>query len=105
MTVALVPLKVNSNADALAAQVALGFGGDQEPPKELLAQTERMHARSPRPDPWGSYIAYLNGTPVGFGAFKTAPDGQGAVEIAYMTFPAFCGPFTLPRTFNPRGTG
>jgi RimJ/RimL family protein N-acetyltransferase len=48
-----------------------------------------MLADHPRPDPWGSYIAYRDGGPVGFGAFKSAPDDKGAVEIAYMTFPAY----------------
>ena len=47
--------------------------------------------REPRPDPWGSYIAYAGETAVALGAFKSAPDATGAVEIAYMTFPAHEG--------------
>ena len=37
--------------------------------------------------PFCAYVARENGAPVGFGGFKGAPDGAGAVEIGYLTFP------------------
>ena len=91
MTVDLVPLHVDGNAEELAAQVAHGFGGDAALPQALFEQTAAMHAARPRPAPWGSYIAFRDGGAVGLGAFKSAPDDQGEVEIAYMTFPAYEG--------------
>src|SRR5688572_33475254 len=46
---------------------------------------------NPREDPWGSYLAWDENVAVGTCAFKSAPDQAGAVEIAYMTFPAYEG--------------
>lgn len=56
---------------------------------DVVAQALDLLTRDPRPDPWGSYVAHEGDTPVGMCAFKAAPDAAGAVEIAYMTFPAF----------------
>ena len=64
------------------------FGGDAATAREVLAQTFALLTREPRPAPWGAYLAYCEGRSVGTCAFKAAPDGQGAVEIAYMTWPA-----------------
>jgi ribosomal-protein-alanine N-acetyltransferase len=41
--------------------------------------------------PWCGYIARRASGPVGFGGFKHAPDDEGAVEIGYLTFPAWEG--------------
>ena len=57
----------------------------------MLEQTVRLLTRDPRPDPWGCYLASVDGETVGTCAFKGAPDADGVVEIAYMTFPAFEG--------------
>ncbi|MEQ1510849.1 MAG: GNAT family N-acetyltransferase [Sphingopyxis sp.] len=37
--------------------------------------------------PWCGYVARRGGVAVGFGGFKGAPDGDGWVEIGYLTFP------------------
>ena len=64
------------------------FGGDASIAREVLAQTFALLTRDPRPAPWGAYLAYRDGRSVGTCAFKSAPDAQGMVEIAYMTWPA-----------------
>jgi [ribosomal protein S5]-alanine N-acetyltransferase len=45
------------------------------------------------PSPWGSYFTVADGTNqvIGTCAFKSAPNGEGLVEIAYYTFPGFEG--------------
>ena len=84
----LVPLLPDGDAESLAATLAPAFGGDPAGPREMLDQTFAMLAADPRPAPWGSYLAYDGEAPVGTCAFKAAPDAEGAVEIAYFTFPA-----------------
>ena len=79
------------NPAALAAELAPGFGGDPAAATEMLEQTLQLLTKDPRPDPWGCYLASANGETIGTCAFKAAPDGDGVVEIAYMTFPAFEG--------------
>ena len=91
MTLRLVPIRADADTDALAAQLAPGFGGDPGGAREILVQTVEFLTREPRPDPWGSYLAYAGETAVATGAFKSAPDSSGTVEIAYMTFPAYEG--------------
>jgi RimJ/RimL family protein N-acetyltransferase len=85
----LNPISLDTNPAALAHDLAPGFGGDPEPAREMLEQTLDLLTRDPRPDPWGCYLASAAGQTVGTCAFKAAPDAAGAVEIAYMTFPAF----------------
>ena len=75
----------------LAAELAPGFGGDRAAARDLLEQTLALLTRDPRPAPWGAWLARAGGAAVGTCAFKAAPDAQGAVEIAYMTFPAHEG--------------
>jgi RimJ/RimL family protein N-acetyltransferase len=48
-------------------------------------------AAEPQVPPWCSYVAWREGVPVGFGGFKEAPAGNGAVEIGYLTFPSQLG--------------
>ena len=91
MTLRLVPVGAGADVEGLAEQLAPGFGGDPAGAREILVQTVEFLAREPRPDPWGSYIAYAGETAVATGAFKSAPDETGIVEIAYMTFPAHEG--------------
>ena len=50
--------------------------------RTIVILTER-----PRDPPWGCYLACLPAGAVGACAFKAAPDAEGTVEIAYMTFP------------------
>ena len=90
MTLELVPIAPDADPAQLAATLAPGFGGDPEAARGLLAQTITLLSEDPRPAPWGCYLARLGGEWVGTCAFKAAP-AEGAVEIAYMTFPAFEG--------------
>ena len=91
MTLRLVPIGPGADTEKLASELAPGFGGDPGAAREILLQTVDFLTREPRADPWGSYIGYAGETPVALGAFKSAPDGTGAVEIAYMTFPSHEG--------------
>jgi ribosomal-protein-alanine N-acetyltransferase len=89
--VRLEPLMPGRDAARLAEELAPGFGGDPEGACDVLEQTIDLLARDPRPEPWGSYLAREGEATVGICAFKSAPDAVGAVELAYMTFPAFEG--------------
>ena len=91
MKVNLVPLATDVDPESFAAALAPGFGGDEGPAREILAETIALLTRDPRPDPWGSYVVQRAGRPIGVAAFKSAPDADGEVEIAYMTFPAYEG--------------
>ena len=91
MTVTLISVAKDVDPDAFAAALAPGFGGEEGPAREILAQTCALLTRDPRPDPWGSYAVHLDGRPIGIAAFKSAPTPEGEVELAYMTFPAFEG--------------
>jgi [ribosomal protein S5]-alanine N-acetyltransferase len=87
----LVSIGLDTDPERLAAELAPGFGGDLSGARDMLEQTLELLTRDPRPDPWGSYLADAGGATVGVCAFKAAPDREGAVEIAYMTFPAYEG--------------
>ena len=89
MTLRLVPIAGGRRRGTLRGRARPGFGGDPKGALEVLTQTIELLTRDPRPDPWGSYLALDDATPVGLCAFKAAPDTEGTVEIAYMTFPAF----------------
>lgn len=43
---------------------------------------------TPRPAPWGNYIAWRDGNAVGCCGFKNVPETGNPPEIGYMTFPA-----------------
>ena len=86
-TLILKPIAADADVAALVEAVAPAFGGDPAGAREVLTQTVDLLTRDPRPDPWGSYLAYDGDSPVGLCAFKAAPDSDGTVEIAYMTFP------------------
>lgn len=88
MRLKLVPVAPDADPRRLADMLAPAFGGDPAGAREVLTQTVQLLTRDPRPDPWGSYLAHDGDIPVGLCAFKTAPDSDGTVEIAYMTFPA-----------------
>ena len=91
MTLALIPISPDADPAALARELAPGFGGDEAPALEILSQTLTLLTTNPRPNPWGCYLAQIDGTMVGTCAFKSAPTAGGEVEIAYMTFPTFEG--------------
>jgi RimJ/RimL family protein N-acetyltransferase len=87
----LAPLEPGSDIEALVDELAPGFGGDEGAAREMLAQTFSLLTAAPRPAPWGCYLAWDEDEAVGTCAFKAAPDAEGTVEIAYMTFPAHEG--------------
>jgi RimJ/RimL family protein N-acetyltransferase len=87
--VKLVPIDAHADVEALAASLAPGFGGDEAPARDILTQALALLTRDPRPAPWGAYLAEESERAVGTCAFKAAPDADGVVEIAYMTFPAY----------------
>jgi [ribosomal protein S5]-alanine N-acetyltransferase len=91
VTLELVPFAEGTDPAEFAAALAPGFGGDEGPAREILAETCALLTRDPRPAPWGSYVVHLDGRPIGIAAFKSAPAPDGEVEIAYMTFPAYEG--------------
>ena len=90
-SVQLAPLRGTEDPDRFAALLAPGYLGDEQLPRQLLEQTRAFLAASPRPDPWGSFFAWDGDTVVGLCAFKHPPDHTGAVEIAYVTSPAYEG--------------
>jgi RimJ/RimL family protein N-acetyltransferase len=89
VTLTLSSLYPEADIGSLATKLAEGFGGDDGAAREMLEQTVQFLKAEPRPDPWGSYLARDGAKAVGTCAFKAAPDSEGVVEIAYMTFPAF----------------
>jgi RimJ/RimL family protein N-acetyltransferase len=91
VTLLLEPIPAETDPDRFAAELAPAFRGDEGPAREMLAQTVALLTKDPRPAPWGSYLARLEGQAVGICAFKSAPDAAGEAELAYMTFPAFEG--------------
>ncbi len=91
MTLELVPIALDTDPARFAETLAPAFGGDEGPAREILAQTVALLTSDPRPAPWGSYLARLDGQAIGICAFKSAPTRAGDVEIAYMTFPALEG--------------
>jgi RimJ/RimL family protein N-acetyltransferase len=91
MTLSLIPFAKDTDPEAFAAALAPGFGGDEGPAREILAETCALLTRDPRPDPWGSYVVRRGKRTIGIAAFKSAPTPEGEVEIAYMTFPAYEG--------------
>jgi len=91
VTLALEPVARDTDPARFAGELAPAFGGDEGPAREILEQTIALLTKDPRPAPWGSYLARLRGQAIGLCAFKSAPNGDCEVEIAYMTFPAFEG--------------
>jgi RimJ/RimL family protein N-acetyltransferase len=89
VTLALDPIAIGTDPASFAEELAPAFGGAQGPAREMLEQTINLLTVDPRPEPWRSYLARLDGQAIGICAFKSAPTEAGEVEIAYMTFPAF----------------
>lgn len=85
----LRPIGAEDDVEALAEELASGFGGETDQARALLVQTLDLLTSDPRPDPWGCYLAIVGPDTVGTCAFKSAPRATGEVELAYMTFPAF----------------
>ncbi len=79
----------NRGADYLGATL----GEALEAIKDVLDQTMSMLRAVPRSDPWGCYLAVdvATNTVIGTCGFKSAPNTQGEIELAYFTYPAFEG--------------
>ena len=90
-SVTLEPVAADAPVPALVEKLIPAFLGDDATARDVLTQTVDLLTRDPRPQPWGSYLAFDGEAAVGLCAFKAAPDEAGTVEIAYMTFPAFEG--------------
>ncbi len=75
---------------ALAPCAAEAELGDPAITGKFAPQMAQIAAMDHRP-PWCGYIGRRGGVPVGYGGFKGVPDGSGAVEIGYLTFPAYQG--------------
>jgi ribosomal-protein-alanine N-acetyltransferase len=89
--IVLEPVRATDDEEAFVDAAAPGYDGDGEVPRAIFEQTRTFLLDHPRPDPWGSYLAREGEDAVGICAFKTAPDVNGFVEIAYGTFPAYQG--------------
>ncbi len=98
-SVALVPLDVvgcRQLADdprQLESHLGVRFGAELESLQEIARQCLSLYERSPRPAPWTGYLIIDPPPPrqvVGTCAFAHAPQ-NGAVEIAYFTFPPYEG--------------
>ena len=89
MTLRLEAIAAGGDPEPLIGALVPSFGGDEAGAREIIGQTLTLLTEHPRSAPWGSYIAYDGATPIGICAFKLAPDAEGTVEIAYMTFPPF----------------
>jgi ribosomal-protein-alanine N-acetyltransferase len=77
---------------ANARGFALGVDSDrlQTVAQQMVDLLERTGVTSP---PWSGFLAVdrAHAVSVGMCSFKASPDAQGAVEIAYFTFPQFEG--------------
>ncbi|MBA3343733.1 MAG: GNAT family N-acetyltransferase [Gemmatimonadales bacterium] len=70
-------------------RLQLGAHGDLV--REVVAANERMRQETGAPPEWGGHLAVDPETRsvVGTCAYKSAPDAEAGVEIAYFTFPEF----------------
>ncbi len=69
------------------------LGESLEAIKDVLDQTLSMLRSVRRNDPWGCYLAIDTATDIVIGTcgFKSGPNAQGEIELAYFTYPAFEG--------------
>ena len=77
--------------DAFAREHAVHFGEHERLVQDVAAQMADLGSVTGAHAPWGGYLAVDRVTRaiVGTCAFKAPPTSDGAVEIAYFTFPAF----------------
>jgi ribosomal-protein-alanine N-acetyltransferase len=93
--ITLVPLDaptldaLSTDPERYAEAHGLSLGGHRELVREVADQTRAFAAGAGALPPWGGFLA-LDGASravVGTCAYKGPPDANGAVEIAYFTFP------------------
>lgn len=84
---------VQAGRDAFETKHGVRIMTDLVVVREVVRQTLAMLASDPRETPWGGYLVVDPGssTVVGTCGFKNGPSDDGAVEIAYFTFPEFEG--------------
>jgi RimJ/RimL family protein N-acetyltransferase len=78
---------------ACESQYSLRLGENAELVRQVVDQTLALLDAAPRCALWGGYLAVEEGTSlvVGTCGFKTGPQPDGGIEIAYFTFPSFKG--------------
>ncbi|OHB63099.1 MAG: hypothetical protein A2Y76_04865 [Planctomycetes bacterium RBG_13_60_9] len=78
---------------AFEACYTAGLGENVGLLRDVVQQTLALLETVPRDLPWGGYLGVdtAGKLVVGTCAFKTGPSDDGAVEIAYFTFPQFEG--------------
>lgn len=74
---------------AFAGRHRLSLAPNEPTAASIGAATARFLSAGAAPSPWGAYLALEGPTRrvVGTCGFKGGPDADGAVEIAYFTFP------------------
>jgi RimJ/RimL family protein N-acetyltransferase len=82
---------VADDAHELADAVGVPLGEDVEQIGDVVRETEAYRRMIGVPTEWSGYLAIdrAERAVVGTCSFKGAPDEDGAVEIAYFTFPRF----------------
>ncbi|MEO8115071.1 MAG: GNAT family N-acetyltransferase [Phenylobacterium sp.] len=96
MQIQLVPARaadLENPTSAITRGLEGGFSDTPQAAREAVQAVLDTITRQDRPDPWGAYWALDAdfGGAVGLCAFKTEPDGAGAVEIAYYSLPGLEG--------------
>lgn len=78
-----------SDPAAFAGRHAIALAPHEPAAVAIAAATAQFLAGGGAPAPWGGYLALEGPTRrvVGTCGFKGRPDAEGAVEIAYFTFP------------------
>jgi RimJ/RimL family protein N-acetyltransferase len=82
-----------ADPQACESQYSLRLGENTELVRHAVDQTLDLLNAAPRNAPWGGYLAVEEDTGrlVGTCGFKTGPQPDGTIEIAYLTFPSFEG--------------
>jgi RimJ/RimL family protein N-acetyltransferase len=78
---------------ACESRYSVHFGEHVELAQQVVEQTLILFEAVPRETPWIGYLGVdkESGVVVGTCGFKSGPQPDGTVEIAYFTFPAFEG--------------
>lgn len=93
----LIPILAGSlpagDAEAFASAKGVRLPEDRDLALDAIRRNEEFVRSTEAPADWGAFLAVDRGTrsAVGTCAFKGGPDLEGAVEIAYLTFPSCRG--------------
>lgn len=97
-TVRLLPITAavadaSTDPAALAALCEASVDGVADVSAAIVAQNVAHQARTGMPPEWGAFLAIDDRARqvIGSCAYVGAPDAEGAVEIAYFTFPPYEG--------------